>query len=75
MGTQAFLVLENSLHQAHGADVALIWSFNTYAQWGNDPGPKVPFEKIYGSGSWQALMDEWNAVNAEYSSEIRSFVR
>jgi hypothetical protein len=75
MGTQAFVILDNALHQAKGADVAMIWSFNSFDKWGNDTGTMGAYEKLYGAGSWQAMVDEWNAVKVDYSSEIRSFVR
>ena len=75
LGNQAFVIFDNPLHESKGADVGIIWSFNTFAQWGNDPGPKAAYEKLYGAGSWQAMVDEWNAVKVDYNSEIRSFVR
>ena len=75
MGTQAFVILDNALHQANGADLAIIWSINSFDKWGNDPAPIVAYEKLFGTGSWQAMMDEWNAVKIDYSAEIRSFVR
>ena len=72
IGKDAFIVLDNNLHFAEGPDVVLIWSFNTYADWQTDPGPKAAFEKMYGEGSWQQTMEEWMDIVNSYNSEIRS---
>jgi len=71
----SFVVMESPLHSANGPDVVLIWSFNTYKDWEEDPGPKESYEKLYGTGSWQHMIDEWKDVYADYNAEIRSFVR
>ncbi len=75
LGTTAFVVFESPLHNSNGQDIGLLWSFNTYKEWADDPGPKAAFEKIYGAGSWQNMMKEWRDVCVDYSDEIRSFVR
>ena len=75
LGNTAFLVLENNLHSKDGANVALIWSFNTYTDWQKDPGPKAGYEKLYGEGSWQTAMDEWMDMINGYDSEIRSNIQ
>jgi hypothetical protein len=75
MGTSAFIVYNNPLHTTNGADVALIWNFNSFDEWSKDSGVKAAFEKLYGSGSWQNMLDEWLAVSVDYNAEIRSFVK
>jgi len=75
MGKEAFIVLNSSLHIEGGADVAILWSFNSFAEWEKDSGTKAAFEKIYGTNSWQNMLDEWNAVIVDYNTEIRSFIR
>jgi len=75
IGTGSFVVLENPLHSDKTGDVALIWSFNTYKEWGDDPGPKAAYEKLYGPGTWQQMITEWRDIYTEYTSELRSFVR
>ena len=75
LGTGSFIVFDNPLHTANGADVGLVWSFNTYKQWEEDPGPMMAYEKLYGAGSWQHMMDEWRDIYVDYTGEIRSFVR
>lgn len=75
LGTESFVVFDNPLHTTNGPDVGLIWSFNTYKEWADDPGPKASYEKIYGAGSWEHLINEWRDINVDYNAEIRSFVR
>jgi len=75
LGKGSFIVFENPLHSANGTDVGLVWSFNTYKEWTDDPGPKAAYEKLYGTGSWQHMMDEWKDIYVDYNAEIRSFVR
>ncbi len=75
IGTIAFIVLENNLHFKDGPDVAIIWSFDTYAGWQKDPGPKAAFEKLYGEGSWQTAMDEWTDIVNGYNSDIRTNIQ
>jgi hypothetical protein len=75
LGMGAFVVFDNPLHTANGADVGLIWSFNTYKEWADDPGPKAAYEKLYGAGSWQQMIAEWRDIYVDYNAEIRSFVR
>jgi len=75
LGTTSFIVLENNLHSRDGADVGLIWSFNSFDEWQKDPGLKGNYEKIYGAGSWQAAMDEWMDMIKSYDSEIRSIIQ
>ena len=75
LGTGAFIVFESPLHTNTGGDIGLIWSFNTYKEWADDPGPKAAYEKLNGPGSWLQLMDEWKDIYVDYNSEIRSFVR
>jgi hypothetical protein len=75
MAKSAFLVYDNTLHTSKNADVAMLWSFDTYDEWSKDPGLKAAFEKIYGEGSWKNLMDEWLDITVDYNAEIRSFVK
>ena len=75
VGTGAFVVFESPLHTSNSADFLLIWSFNSYKGWEEDPGPMAAYEKLYGTGSWKQMMDEWRDVYSDYNAEIRSFVR
>lgn len=75
MGTTSFVVLNNQLHSVGGADVALLWSFNTYADWSKDDGLMAAYEKQYGTGSWQQMLEEWRDIVVDYESELRSTVK
>jgi hypothetical protein len=74
-GTSAFIVLENNLHAKDGPDVALIWSFDTYKSWQEDPGAKATWEKLYGAGTWQSAMQEWMDIINGYNSDIRTNIQ
>jgi hypothetical protein len=74
LGTNAFLVMNNDVHTKGGPDVAVAWSFNTFKQWSDDPGPKAAFEKMYGDGSWDNFIKDWMDILVDYSSEIREQV-
>ncbi len=74
-GKMAFLIFNNMLHTAKSGDVAILWSFNSYAEWAKDAGIKQAYEKIYGAGTWQNMVNEWRDITVDYTSEIRSFVR
>lgn len=75
IGTSAFIIYNNPLHTANGADVGILWSFNSFDEWSKDPGAKQAFEKLYGANSWQNMLDEWLDVSIDYNAEIRSFLR
>jgi len=75
MGTTAFIVFNNPLHTSSAGDVAILWNFNTFEEWSKDQGAKAAYEKIYGDGSWQNMLDEWLTVTIDYNAEIRSFVK
>jgi hypothetical protein len=74
IGTTSFVILRNTIHTPNGTDVAIIWSFDTYGEWFKDTGPKTAYEKMYGEGTWQTMIDEWMDMIVDYSSEIRSNV-
>jgi len=75
LGTTAFLVFDNPIHTTGSPDVAILWSFNSYDEWSKDQGVKDTYEKTFGAGSWQLLLNEWKDVTVDYSSEIRSTVK
>jgi hypothetical protein len=75
LGNTAFIIFDNPVHTSKSGNVAIVWSFNTYADWSKDAGVKKAFEKLYGDGSWQHMLDEWLDVSIDYNAEIRSFVK
>jgi hypothetical protein len=75
LGKTSFVVFENPLHQSKGGDIGLIFSFNSYAEWGNDSGLVPEFEKQNGAGSWKKMTDEWDSIIVDYNAELRSFIR
>jgi hypothetical protein len=74
LGNTAFIIFDNPLRTGKSGNVRMIWSFNTYDEWSKDPGVMKAYEKIYGEGSWQHMLDEWLDVSIDYNAEIRSVV-
>jgi hypothetical protein len=75
MANTAFIIFENPVHTGKSGDVAILWSFNTYDEWSKDAGSKKAYEKLFGDGSWQQMVDEWQDIMVDYTSEIRSVVK
>lgn len=74
-GNRGFVIFNNPLHTTESPDVGIIWTFNTFDEWSKDWGTKAAYEKIYGDGSWQHMLDEWLDIVKDYNAEIRSFVK
>ena len=74
MGSEAFLIFTNPIHTSRNNDVAILWSFNSFGEWAKDSGTKSAYEKIYGEGSWQHMLDDWKDMTVDYNSEIRSII-
>ena len=72
LGNTAFLVMDNAVHTSGGPDVGVAWSFSSFKEWSDDPGPRAAFEKMYGAGSWENFMKEWMDILVDYNAEIRS---
>lgn len=74
-GTRGFVIFNNPLHTKESADVGIVWTFNSFEDWSKDWGTKTAFEKMYGEGSWQHMLDEWNDIVKDYNAELRSVVK
>ena len=72
MGNRAFLVYNNAVPSTGTADVALIWSFDNFADLDGDWGTKEAYEKIYGEGTWDGMVAEWQSIIHGYDTELRS---
>ncbi len=75
MGTTAFMIYNNQVHTAGGPDVGMLWSFNTYSEWSKNAGTKAAYEKIYGDGTWQQMLDEWTDILVDYDAELRTIIK
>ncbi len=71
----AFLVFNNPLHTPKSADIGLVWNFDSYEAWSQDIGFMKEFEKLYGKGSWQNMLDEWYDILVDYNAELRTIVK
>jgi len=75
LGTGSFVVFNNVIHSPNSPDVALVWGFNSYDEWSKDMGVMTAYEKLYGTGSWQNMLKEWQDIIVDYNVEIRSLVK
>lgn len=71
----SMMVFNSSFNGGNGRDVAIVWPFQNWAALDDDDSIKEPFEELYGEGSWQNLLDEWEEVAEEVVSEVRSEVK
>ena len=74
-GKRGFAIFSNPVHTTESADVGILWTFNTFDEWSKDWGTKAGFEKLYGEGTWQHMIDEWNDILKDYNTELRSIVK
>ena len=75
MGNRAFLIFDNAVHSSNSPDVAIVWSFNKFEDLDGDWGTKEAYEKLYGEGTWQNLMDEWSDIHNDYDMELRTMIK
>ncbi|MEI7660594.1 MAG: hypothetical protein WCK34_00270 [Bacteroidota bacterium] len=75
VGKNSMLVFSNPVHDPNTADVAILWNFSNYDQWSKDNTTKPAYEKLFGEGSWQSMITEWDDIIKDYSSELRSIVK
>ena len=75
MGDRAFVVYRNMIHTPGDADVAIITSYTSLADWGADWKVKEAYEKLNGAGSWAKMLTTWNEVVVDYNEELRSYVK
>jgi hypothetical protein len=54
-----------------GRDVALVWSFDTWAELDRDAAFADDYEEVHGDGSWRLFLEEWRAVVKEAYDEYR----
>jgi hypothetical protein len=75
VNTDAFMVFTNPIHTNNKKDVGILWSFNSYDSWSKDSGIKAAYEKMFGAGTWQNMLDDWTDMTVDYNSEIRSILK
>jgi hypothetical protein len=69
-------VYNNEFTQNDGRDVAIVWPMKNWADMDDDSWKmKVEYEKMYGEGTWQRLLDEWRDVIAGNVQEVWRVVK
>ena len=65
----------NDLWSGDGADAAILFSFNHYADFDDDTDWRKDYESMYGPGSWDNFWKEWNNCVISTSEQLRSLVK
>ncbi|MEX1381803.1 MAG: hypothetical protein AB1Z17_00260, partial [Lutibacter sp.] len=54
-----------------GRDVAIVWTFNNWAEMDEDNGGiKKYYEEIYGEGSWVNALKDWDNSIDSINSQV-----
>ena len=64
-------VYNNQFREGNGRDVAIVWTFNKWAEMDEDDGGiKKYFEEIYGEGSWDNALKDWENSTESINSQV-----
>ena len=70
-GEGSLNVYNNQFRDDEGRDVAIVWAFNNWAEMDEDDGGiKDSFEEIYGEGSWNNALKDWQASTKTINSQV-----
>ena len=70
-GKGNFSIYNNQFTDGAGRDVAIVWAFNNWAEMDEDDGGiKKHFEGIYGEGSWNNALKDWEASTESINSQV-----
>ncbi|REE82336.1 hypothetical protein BX611_1883 [Lutibacter oceani] len=66
-----FSIYYNQFTEGNGRDVAIVWAFDTWSEMDEDDGGiKKHFEEIYGEGSWDNALKDWEASTETINSQV-----
>jgi len=67
----SFGVYDNQFREGNGRDVAIVWGFNSWAELDDDDGGiKSTYEEIYGEGSWENGLKDWEGSTESIKSQV-----
>jgi hypothetical protein len=70
-GSGNFSVYNNQFTEGNGRDIAIVWAFDKWADMDEDDGGiKSSFEEIYGEGSWDNALKDWEASTVNINSQV-----
>lgn len=70
-GNGNFSIYENQFTEGNGRDVAIVWTFDTWAEMDvDDGGIKKYFEEIYGEDSWNNALKDWETSTETINSQV-----
>jgi len=69
--TENFSIYENQFNEGDGRDVAIVWEFNNWAEFDKDDGGiKKSYEELYGEGSWENALKDWQEFTESIKSQL-----
>ncbi len=69
-GKKNIYIWNNRFGTNDGRDVAIEWQMDNYAEMDDDWDLKPAYEKMYGEGSWQLMLEEWEECVSSNSREV-----
>ena len=64
-------IYDNEFREGDGRDVAIVWDLKNWAEMDDDDGGiKKQFEEIYGEGSWNNALKDWEASTKTIKSQV-----
>lgn len=70
-GEGNFRIYNNQFGDGMGRDVAIVWAFDKWAEMDDDDGGiKNSFEEVYGEGSWDNALKDWDGSTDSIKSQL-----
>lgn len=70
-GSGNFSIYNNQFTEGNGRDVAIVWAFDKWSELDEDDGGiKSSFEEIYGEGSWDNALKDWENSTVTINSQV-----
>lgn len=69
-GTTNVTIWDNKFYENNGRDVALQWHKADFASLDSDFNMKKEYEKMYGEGTWQQVLEEWEEVVVDMKAQM-----
>lgn len=70
-GSDNVSVYRNQFYANDGREIVIVWDSPNWADFDNDNGGiKKDFEELYGEGSWQNMLEEWDDVVESMNRQV-----
>ena len=74
LGNVPWGVYRQQLKGSHGADLAIVWFFDSLEWFDADDDFAPKFDEMYGDGSFERMVDEWVDIVESREDEVWTFV-